>query len=115
VQAGDIGKDDLRPCNYCKPNFRKEIAMKKSNLALIAILLATGLSACDRKTETTVVQPVPVPGSPPTVVAGPPGPSGPQGPSGAPGATGEPGQKGEPGRPGGSTVIVTPPAPEKKY
>ena len=88
--------------------------MKKSNLALIAILLATGLSACDRKTETTVVQPVPTPSNPPTVVAGPPGPQGPQGPAGAPGASGEPGQKGEPGRPGG-TVVVVPPAPEKKY
>jgi hypothetical protein len=93
---------------------QKGNAMKKSNLALIAILLAAGLSACDRKTETTVVQPVPVPSNPPTVVAGPPGPQGPQGPSGAPGATGEPGQKGEPGRPGGSsTVIVTPPAEKK--
>ena len=90
--------------------------MKKSKLALIAILLAAGLSACDRpKDTTTVVQPVPVPANPPVVVAGPPGPSGPQGPSGTPGATGEPGQEGEPGRPGGSTVILTPPAPEKKY
>ena len=85
--------------------------MKKSNLALIAILLATGLSACDRKTETTVVQPVPVPSNPPAVVAGPPGPQGPQGPSGAPGPSGE---KGDPGRPGGTAVVVVPPAPEKK-
>jgi hypothetical protein len=89
--------------------------MKNPKLALIAILLATGLGACERQTETTVVQPVPVPSSPPTVVAGPPGPQGPQGPSGAPGATGEPGQKGEPGKPGGTAVVVVPPAPEKKY
>jgi hypothetical protein len=90
----------------------KETAMKKLNLALIAVLLATGLAACDRKTETTVVQPVPVPSNPPTVVAGPPGPQGPQGPSGAPGPSGE---KGDPGRPGGTAVVVVPPAPEKKY
>jgi len=85
--------------------------MKKSNLALIAILLATGLSACDRKTETTVVQPVPTPSNPPTVVAGPPGPQGPQGPAGA---TGSPGPTGEPGEPGKKTVVVVP-VPEKKY
>jgi hypothetical protein len=85
--------------------------MKNSRLALIAILLATGLSACDRKTETTVVQPVPVPASPPTVVAGPPGPQGPQGPAGA---TGSPGPAGEPGEPGKKTVVVVP-VPEKKY
>jgi hypothetical protein len=86
--------------------------MKKSNLALIAILLATGLSACDRpKDTTTVVQPVPVPSQPPTVVAGPPGPQGPQGPSGA---SGTPGPAGEPGEPGKKTVVVVP-VPEKKY
>jgi len=83
--------------------------MKKSNLALIAILLATGLAACDRKTETTVVQPVPVPSNPPAVVAGPPGPQGPTGAPGTPGPAGEPGEKGAPGRPGG-TVVVVPPA-----
>jgi len=86
--------------------------MHKTNLALIAVLLAAGLSACDRKTETTVVQPVPVPSSPPAVVAGPPGPQGPQGPSGAPGPSGE---KGDPGKPGSTAVVVVPPAPEKKY
>src|SRR6185436_1126392 len=97
----------------------KETAMKKSRLALIAILLATGLSACDRKTETTVVQPVPVPANPPTVVAGPPGPQGPQGPAGAAGPAGDPGQpgaqgdRGRPGRPGDTSVVVVP-VPEKK-
>jgi hypothetical protein len=102
------------PCNYCNPNCKKETAMKKSSVALIAILLAAGLSACERKTDTTVVAPVPVPSNP-TVVAGPPGPQGPQGPTGAPGAAGEPGEKGEPGKPGGTAVVVVPPAPEKKY
>lgn len=79
--------------------------MKYSKLTLAAILLAIGLSACERKTETTVVQPVPVPATPPAVVAGPPGP---QGPAGSPGPTGEPGKSGD-------TVVVVPvPEAEKK-
>jgi Collagen triple helix repeat (20 copies) len=92
--------------------------MKYSKLALIVILLAGGLSACDRKTET-IVQPVPVPSQPPAVVAGPPGPAGPQGATGATGATGEPGQpgaegeRGRPGRPGNESVVIVP-VPEKK-
>jgi hypothetical protein len=86
--------------------------MKNSRVALIAILLAAGLSACERPTDTTtVVQPVPVPANPPVVVAGPPGP---QGPAGAPGAPGTPGPAGEPGEPGKKTVVVVP-VPEKKY
>ena len=86
--------------------------MKYSKLILVAVLLAIGLSACDRKTETTVVQPVPVPTQPPTVVAGPPGP---QGPSGAPGAPGTPGPEGEPGKPGKSAVVIVPvPESERK-
>ena len=82
--------------------------MKTSMSILLAVLLAAGLSACEKKTETTVVQPVPVPGPP-----------GPQGEKGAPGATGAPGapgpqgeqgDKGRPGRPGDTAVIVVEPA-----
>ena len=86
--------------------------MKYSKLTLVAVLLAIGLSACDRRTETTVVQPVPVPTQPPTVVAGPPGPQGPAGPTGA---TGMPGAEGEPGKPGKSAVVIVPvPESERK-
>ena len=79
--------------------------MNYSRLTVAAMLLAVALSACDRKTETTVVQPVPVPGTPPVVVSGPPGPAGPPGPTGA---------QGEPGKGGNTTVIVPAPAAEEK-
>ena len=87
--------------------------MKMTNLTLAAaLLLALGLSACERKSETTVVAPNPNP----TVIATP----GPAGPPGAPGAPGEPGKPGEPGAPGpqgekgdpgkpGSTTVIVPP------
>ena len=65
--------------------------MKYSRLTVVAMLLTVALSACDRKTETTVVQPVPVPATPPVVVSGAPGPAGPPGPSGAPGGQGDTG------------------------
>ena len=77
-----------------------------------AVLIALAFTACEKK--ETVVQPVPVP-SPPakeTVVVPTPVPTpGPQGPAGAPGPEGP---KGEPGKPGGTVVIVPPPAEEKK-
>ena len=87
--------------------------MKMTNLTLAAaLLLALGLSACERKSETTVVAPNPNP----TVVAtpGPAGPPGAPGASGAPGEPGKPGEPGatgapgEPGKPGNTTVIVPP-------
>jgi len=87
--------------------------MKTSISILLVVLLGAGLSACER--ETTVVQPVPVPG--------PQGKAGPQGAPGAPGATGAPGpqgatgdqgpqgDRGRPGRPGDTAVVIV---PEKK-
>jgi len=81
--------------------------MKTSMSILLAVLLAAGLSACEKKTET-IVQPVPVPGPP-----GPQGEKGAPGASGAPGAPGpqgEQGDKGRPGRPGDTAVIVVEPA-----
>ena len=82
--------------------------MKKS-LLLVSLLATIGLMACDR--PATVVTP------PATVVNTPPASSPPAtitvpvpGPQGAPGAEGP---KGEPGK-GGDTVIVTPPATDKK-
>ena len=78
----------------------------KYSTAILSLLGALGLAACEKPTvvnvppassATTVAVPVPVP------VAVP----GPAGPAGAPGADGS---KGEPGKPGESTtVIVTPP------
>lgn len=64
------------------------------NSALIAsLLLALGLTACDK--PTTVVN-VPPPAEP---VAGPAGPAGATGPQGASGAQG-----------GSTVIVVTPPA-----
>lgn len=72
-----------------------------------ALLLALGLSACEKTVVTPPQSPAPAPA--PTVVPVPvpvPGPPGAPGPEGA---------KGEPGKPGGSTVVIVPPAePEKK-
>lgn len=85
--------------------------MRHLMLSAAAIVLALGVTACEREVRTTdtrtVVQPVPTPG--PIVkeketvveksvpVPGPAGPAGPQGPAGAP------------GKPGGDTVVVVPP------
>lgn len=91
--------------------------MRHLMLSAAAIVLALGMSACEREVRTTesrtVVQPpqapavvkeketvvekaVPVPGP-----AGPAGPSGPEGPKGDQGKT---------GKPGGDTVVIVPPA-----
>ena len=75
--------------------------MKTSISILLAVLLGAGLSACER--ETTVVQPVPVPG--------PQGKAGPEGPPGAPGPQGATGDQGPRGRPGDTAVVIV---PEKK-
>jgi hypothetical protein len=89
--------------------------MKSPKLAVsaAAVLLALGLSGCEKK-ETVVVPPAPAPGSTapaPPGPPGPPGPSGSPGPEGAKGAPGTPGPQGEPGK-GDTTIIVPPPAPE---
>lgn len=76
------------------------------HLILIPMLVATlGLAACDRPTVVNV------PATPAPVAI--PGPAGPQGATGAQGSPGAEGEKGAVGKPGeGTTVIVTPPAPE---
>jgi hypothetical protein len=84
-------------------------------LSAATIVLALGMSACERDVRTTesrtVVQP---PQSPQVVkeketvvekatpVPGPAGPAGPEGP------------KGDPGKPGGDTVVIVPPAQKKE-
>ena len=89
--------------------------MRHLMLSAATIVLALGVTACEREVRTTesrtVVQPVPTPG--PVVkeketvveksvpVPGPAGPAGPQGPQGSP------------GKPGGDTVVIVPPAPPK--
>ena len=89
--------------------------MRHLMLSAATIVLALGVTACEREVRTTdtrtVVQPVPTPG--PVVkeketvveksvpVPGPAGPAGPSGPTGPQGA---------PGKPGGDTVVVVPPA-----
>ena len=82
-------------------------------LSAATIVLALGVTACEREVRTsdsrTVVQPVPAPAKEvikekETVVATPvPGPAGPEGP------------KGDKGKPGGDTVVIVPPPAEKKY
>lgn len=91
--------------------------MRHLMLSAATIVLALGVTACEREVRTTesrtVVQPVPAPGPAketviekervvanpvPVPVPGPAGPAGPQGPQGAP------------GKPGGDTVVVVPPA-----
>lgn len=96
--------------------------MKHLMLSAATIVLALGVTACEREVRTTesrtVVQPAPAPGKEvikekETVVekAVPvPGPAGPAGPAGAEGP------KGDRGKPGGDTVVIVPPAAEpKKY
>jgi hypothetical protein len=89
-------------------------------LSAATIVLALGVTACEREVRTTesrtVVQPVPTPA--PVVkeketvvekavpVPGPAGPAGPAGPEGP---------KGDRGKPGGDTVVIVPPPVEKKY
>ena len=71
--------------------------MKPLMLSAAALLVAFGLSACESKTSTTVVQPKETVKEKQTVVVPSPGPAGPPGPAGAP------------GKPGGDTIIVNPP------
>jgi hypothetical protein len=78
----------------------------KSSIAFVSVVTALGLSACDKPT-TVVVPPTPV-------VETVPGPAGPQGDTGKSGATGATGTQGDAGKPGGDTIVVVPPAPEKK-
>jgi len=78
--------------------------MKTSISILLVVLLGAGLSACER--ETTVVQPVPVPGP-----QGKAGPEGAPGAPGAPGPQGATGDQGPRGRPGDTAVVIV---PEKK-
>ena len=88
--------------------------MRHLMLSAATIVLALGVTACEREVRTTesrtVVQPVPAPAPAPVVkeketvvekavpVPGPAGPAGPHGPTGAP------------GKPGGDTVVIVPPA-----
>lgn len=103
----------------------------KYAIAFSAVIVALGLSACDKK--TTVITPAPA-----TVVNVPvPGPAGPTGATGATGSTGSTGytgatgstgstgdtgatgntgntgNTGERGKTGGDTVIVVPPTPAR--
>jgi hypothetical protein len=93
----------------------------KHHLMLTAatIVLALGVTACEREVRTTESRTVVQPPSPPGVVkeketvvekAVPvPGPAGPAGPAGPEGP------KGDKGKPGGDTVVIVPPPAEKKY
>ena len=71
--------------------------MKPLMLSAAALLVAFGLSACESKTSTTVVQPKETVKEKQTVVVPTPGPAGPPGP------------KGEPGKPGDTVINVNPP------
>ena len=90
--------------------------MRHLMLSAATIVLALGVTACEREVRTTesrtVVQPAaPAPAKETirekeTIVQQPvpvPGPAGPEGP------------KGEPGKPGGDTVVIVPPAEPRKY
>lgn len=85
----------------------------KRSIPQLALLAALFLAACERPTVVNVPPaqpaavpvPVPVPGP-----AGPPRVPGPQGQPGTPGPEGMEGPPGSPGRPGGTAVIVVPPA-----
>jgi hypothetical protein len=94
--------------------------MRHLMLSAAAIVLALGLSACEREVRTTESRTVVQPPQPPAVVkeketvveksvpvpgpAGPAGPAGPEGPKGDQGRT---------GKPGGDTVVIVPPAEKK--
>jgi hypothetical protein len=70
-------------------------------LLISALLVAVGLTACEKPTVVNV------PATPVAV----PGPAGPQGATGSTGATGNTGDAGAAGKSGeGTTVIVIPPA-----
>ena len=89
--------------------------MKNPKLAVsaAAVLIALGLSGCEKKETTVIPVPAPAPGSATPAPPGPPGPPGTPGPEGAKGEPGTPGPQGEPGK-GETTVIIPPPEPEKK-
>lgn len=88
----------------------------KYSIPLAMLVLALGLSACERPAPTTLVVPAAVPGP-----AGPQGATGDQGSkgytgdtgsTGYTGAQGETGATGEKGRTGGDTIVVVPPPAE---
>ena len=90
--------------------------MRHLMLSAATIVLALGMSACERDVRTTESRTVVQPPQSPQVVKeketvvekSTPGPAGPAGPEGAKG------DKGEPGKPGGDTVVVVPPAQKKE-
>lgn len=77
----------LHPALFAAGNQRG--AVMQHSIPLAILVLALGVSACDRPAETTVVVPSTVPG--------PPGPQGAPGAQGDTGSTGYTGQQGEPG------------------
>jgi hypothetical protein len=101
--------------------------MRHLMLSAATIVLALGMSACERDVRTTESRTVVQPPQAPQVVKeketvveksvpGPAGPAGPAGATGAPGPEGEKGDKGDtgkPGKPGGDTVVIVPPAQKK--
>lgn len=90
--------------------------MRHLMLSAAAIVLALGMSACEREVRTTESRTVVQPPQPPQAVIkeketvveksvpGPAGPAGPEGPKGDQGKT---------GKPGGDTVVIIPPAEKK--
>ncbi|HTL26577.1 MAG TPA: hypothetical protein VL280_08185 [Burkholderiales bacterium] len=92
--------------------------MRHLMLSAATIVLALGMSACEREVRTveskTVVQPTqpaPVVKEKETVVEkAVPGPAGPAGPAGPEGPKGD---QGKAGKPGGDTVVIVPPAEKK--
>lgn len=111
-------------CGFIRRTNATGVDMKYS-IPFAILVMALGLSACDRPADKTVVVPSAVPGPP-----GPQGSPGDQGNQGAtgssgskgePGYTGEQGETGEPGTTGrtgeqgktgdGSTIVIVPPPP----
>ena len=95
--------------------------MKHLMLSAATIVLALGLSACEREVRTSESRTVVQPPSPPQVVKeketvvekSVPGPAGPAGPAGPTGPQGDKGDTGKTGKPGGDTVVIVPPAQKK--
>jgi len=88
-------------------------------LSAAAIVLALGMSACEREVRTTESRTVVQPSQPPQAVIkeketvvekSVPGPAGPAGPAGPEGPKGD---QGKTGKPGGDTVVIIPPAEKK--
>ena len=95
------------------------------SIPLAVLVMALGLSACDRPAPQTVIVPAAVPGPPGPAGAtgdqgangntgskgntGDAGDTGAQGATGDPGATGRTGDKGKTGNSGTTTVVIPPP------